>query len=70
MDVPTPEPSGWSLLTPREREVFDWAKIGKTNWAISRILNCSEATVKKHLQRIYRKLGVENRVEALNALRE
>ena len=57
------------VLTPREREVVDWLAEGKSNWAIGQILGCSEETVKKHLQRAYRKLGVETRMEAANLLR-
>jgi DNA-binding CsgD family transcriptional regulator len=58
------------LLTPREHEVMHWVANGKSNWETARILGCSEQTVKKHLQRIYRKLGVENRMAAANVLRE
>jgi DNA-binding CsgD family transcriptional regulator len=57
-------------LTPRQLEILHWVREGKTNWEIGAILNCSAETVKKHLQRIYRRLGVENRVAALNCLRE
>jgi len=76
MSVPDPEPSPntesplFGGLTPRQREVFDWMRQGKTNWEIGKILGCTEATVKKHLQRIYYKLGVANRMSAANALRE
>jgi DNA-binding CsgD family transcriptional regulator len=52
-------------LTPREREVVNWLCEAKTNWAIGQILGCKEGTVKKHLQRVYRKLGVETRMELL-----
>jgi DNA-binding CsgD family transcriptional regulator len=58
------------LLTPREREIMHWVSQGKSNWGVAKILGCSEQTVKKHLQRIYRKLGVENRMAAANCLRE
>ena len=61
--------TGLDFLTRREREVVDWLPQGKTNWAIGQILGCSEETVKKHLQRAYRKLGVETRMEAANLLR-
>jgi DNA-binding CsgD family transcriptional regulator len=58
------------LLTPREREVMHWVSQGKSNWEVAQILGCVEQTVKKHLQRIYRKLGVKNRMAAANSLRE
>jgi len=39
---------------------------GKTNKAIAEDLYVSPLTVKTHLQRFYRKLGVESRSEALS----
>ena len=53
-----------SKLTEREMEVLSWVARGKANWAISRILDLSPGTVRKHLQNIYAKLGVENRTAA------
>jgi DNA-binding CsgD family transcriptional regulator len=58
------------LLTPREHEVMHWVIQGKSNWEVAQILGCVEQTVKKHLQHIYRKLGVENRMAAANCLRQ
>ena len=51
-------------LTRREREVLSWVGQGKSNRDIAAILSLKTATVKKHLQRIYPKLGVENRTAA------
>ena len=51
-------------LTPREREVLFWLTRGKSNAEIGAILEIASATVNKHLERIYPKLGVENRVAA------
>ena len=51
-------------LTQREMEVLDWIKEGKTNWEISRILNCEATTVKTHLQRIFAKMEVGSRARA------
>ena len=51
-------------LTPREREVLDWLARGKSNAQIAEILEISSATVSKHLEHIYPKLGVENRTAA------
>jgi DNA-binding CsgD family transcriptional regulator len=58
------------LLTVREREVMHWGRQGKSNWEVAQILGWVEQKVKKHLQRIYRKFGVENRMAADNCLRE
>jgi DNA-binding CsgD family transcriptional regulator len=52
-------------LSLREREVLDWLAGGKTDRDIADILGISHRTVHKHLQRIYEKLGVENRTSAV-----
>ncbi|CAN7198273.1 response regulator [Rhizobacter sp. LjRoot28] len=48
-------------LTLREGEVLYWAVKGKTNRDIGDILGSSPATVKKHLEHVFEKLGVETR---------
>jgi DNA-binding response OmpR family regulator/DNA-binding CsgD family transcriptional regulator len=48
-------------LTRREAEVLHWIAKGKTNRDIGDILGASPATVKKHLEHVYEKLGVETR---------
>ncbi len=54
-------------LTLREAEVLYWVARGKTNRDIGDILGASPATVKKHLERVYVKLGVETRTAAASA---
>lgn len=51
-------------LTAREAEVLYWVVKGKINRDIGEILGASPATVKKHLERIHAKLGVETRTAA------
>jgi DNA-binding NarL/FixJ family response regulator len=51
-------------LTPREREMLSYVRMGLSNAAIAGRLGISEKTVKGHLTRTYRKLKVENRVQA------
>ncbi|HEY0857876.1 MAG TPA: response regulator transcription factor [Albitalea sp.] len=51
-------------LTLREAEVLYWVVKGKTNRDIGDILGSSPATVKKHLEHVYEKLGVETRTAA------
>jgi CheY-like chemotaxis protein/DNA-binding CsgD family transcriptional regulator len=51
-------------LTAREAEVLYWVVKGKINRDIAEILGASPATVKKHLERVYVKLGVETRTAA------
>lgn len=48
-------------LTVREQEVLFWISEGKRNAEAAAILGISPGTVKRHLENIYRKLGVENR---------
>ncbi|MBI3030563.1 MAG: LuxR family transcriptional regulator [Candidatus Rokubacteria bacterium] len=55
-------------LTQREGEVLVWVAEGKTNEEVATILGLSPLTVKKHLERIYQKLGVETRTAAARAL--
>jgi DNA-binding response OmpR family regulator/DNA-binding CsgD family transcriptional regulator len=53
-----------SGLTHREAEVLLWVSYGKTNRTISEILGISPRTVNKHLEQIFKKLGVETRAGA------
>ena len=61
-------------LTGREAEVLYWVVKGKVNRDIGDILGASPATVKKHLERVYAKLGVETRTaaagRAMNRIRQ
>ncbi|HEU0237363.1 MAG TPA: LuxR C-terminal-related transcriptional regulator [Candidatus Limnocylindrales bacterium] len=56
-------------LTTREREIVAMVAAGKTNAAIASELWISPATVKKHLENTYLKLGVGNRAAAASRLR-
>lgn len=51
-------------LTDREAEVLLWIAHGKTNREIAQILEMSPRTVNKHLEQVFKKLGVENRTAA------
>lgn len=48
-------------LTGREAEVLLWIAQGKSNADAAVILGITEATVKKHVEHIFDKLGVEKR---------
>ncbi len=69
---PTPQaraaaPAGTSPdnpLTPRETEVLQLLTLGRTNSEISHQLTISHHTVDRHVQNLYRKLGVKRRVDA------
>lgn len=60
-----------SVLTPREREIFDLAVTGARKDEIGERLFISPDTARTHLQRVYRKLGVHSQAEliALSARR-
>ncbi len=56
---------GSILLTPREREVLALLAEGMSNPAIAGALYISERTVTTHLSRLYAKLDVSTRTEAI-----
>lgn len=56
-----------TLLSPRETEVLSLAVQGFSAQRISTKLDVSESTVKTYLARVYGKLGVRTRAEALAA---
>ena len=51
-------------LSTRELEVLEALCRGKTNLDIATVLDISPFTVKNHVQRIFRKIGVTNRTQA------
>jgi DNA-binding NarL/FixJ family response regulator len=55
-------------LTTREREIVAAVAAGKTNAQIAADLWISPATVKKHLENTYLKLGVGSRAAAASRL--
>ncbi len=57
-----------AALSTGEDDVLRLLMDGRTNKAIARALGVQEITVKKRLSRVYRKLGVNNRVEAVRAV--
>lgn len=57
-------------LTKRERQILRLIKDGATNQDISEALAVSEHTVKSHLYNVYKKIGVRNRLEASNWVRD
>lgn len=59
--APAPAPA----VSPRQAEILQWLREGKSNEEIGRLLGISALTVKNHLQRLYRQLGVNNRAHAV-----
>ena len=54
-----------SVLSPREIEILNRLKSGKTNWDISIILKISKRTVEFHVKNIMTKLNATNRTHAV-----
>jgi DNA-binding NarL/FixJ family response regulator len=53
------------VLTPREVEILQVIAKGLSNAEAAKVLGVSRATVRTHLEHIYAKLSVSNRVEAI-----
>jgi DNA-binding NarL/FixJ family response regulator len=52
-------------VSPREREVLRLLLDGMPNKLIARRLGISEKTVKSHLTKVFRAIGVDDRVQAI-----
>ncbi|MBI3717242.1 MAG: helix-turn-helix transcriptional regulator [Sphingobacteriales bacterium] len=57
------------LLTDREKEVIQLLALGLTYEKIAMQMDVSHQTVKMHLKNIYRKLNVQNKIEALQKVK-
>ena len=56
-------------LSPREIDVLERLAAGESNKEIARRLGISPNTVKTHLARVFEKLGVQRRVQAIEQAR-
>jgi LuxR family transcriptional regulator, quorum-sensing system regulator SolR len=54
-----------AALTPRELEILDWCKKGKSRPEIAQILSISPKTVEFHLSNVMDKLGASNQIAAV-----
>jgi DNA-binding CsgD family transcriptional regulator len=53
------------MLTRRQRDIMEWIAEGKTSAETAIILDISPRTVEKHLEAVFQRFGVENRVAAV-----
>jgi DNA-binding NarL/FixJ family response regulator len=51
-------------LTTREADILYWVENGKTNDEVATIFDIAVATIKKHSEKTYHTLGVDNRTTA------
>ncbi|MFP2928784.1 response regulator [Pyxidicoccus sp. 3LG] len=65
VEVATPAEPPLKPLSDREREILQLIAKGVSNSEAARLLSLSKATIRTHLEHIYRKLEVTNRVEAV-----
>jgi DNA-binding NarL/FixJ family response regulator len=72
-EEPLPQPASASAreepaikpLSEREKEILQLIAKGVSNSEAAKLLNLSKATIRTHLEHIYKKLEVTNRVEAV-----
>jgi DNA-binding NarL/FixJ family response regulator len=55
-------PAGRVTFTDREKEVLELLVAGRSNKEIGAVLNIEERTVKAHVAKLMRKVGVQNRI--------
>ncbi len=64
---PVPVPPGWAF-TERQRDIIRMMLQGKSNKEMALELALAEITVKQHLSKIFEKLGVASRTQAIAKL--
>jgi transcriptional regulator EpsA len=65
--APVPEePVSVRIVTRRQAEILLLVKEGKTNAEIAELLECSQWTIKNHVQNILRRLDASSRAHALS----
>ncbi len=58
-----------SSLTPRETEILSWLAKGLSYKEVAEKANCAMGTLRTHIPRIYKKLHVHSRAEAVHQLK-
>jgi DNA-binding NarL/FixJ family response regulator len=70
LNLAGPAAAGAAELSSRERQVLSQMVDGASNAAIALRLHLSEKTVRNHASRIYEKLGVRSRAQAIVLVRD
>ena len=55
-------PAGRVTFTDREKEVLELLVVGRSNKEVGAVLGIEERTVKAHVAKLMRKVGVQNRI--------
>ena len=63
--IPSLDDRNGKSLTVREIEILCWIREGKSNREIREILGINAMTLKDHISKLYRKLDVQSRAEAV-----
>ncbi len=64
--TPTKVPNSVFSLTKREKQILNLSSSGAKNAEIAESLNVSTHTVKTHMYNLFKKIGVSNRIQAIN----
>jgi PAS domain S-box-containing protein len=67
VDIPVPQERPQKRLTPREHEVLAYLAAGCSTDQMAEMMGLSQATVRNHVKRLLRALGVHSRLEAVAA---
>jgi len=59
------EDQAFAALSQREREILGWISEGLSNAEIAERLSISEKTVRNHVSKVFDKLGVWTRAQAI-----
>ncbi len=64
--TPNKAPTSVFSLTKREKQILNLSSSGAKNSDIAESLNVSTHTVKTHMYNLFKKIGVSNRIQAIN----
>ncbi|WGY46163.1 response regulator transcription factor [Vibrio sp. ABG19] len=64
------EPSSFSQLSNREKQILQLVAQGKSNSGIAESLFLAESTVKTHVYKIYKKLNIHKRQQVINLVKQ